>query len=166
MSTVVESETGVLRRMLLGPPLTAPRPCLEELDDELTRHLSGVPDVMRETYGQDTEATREAVDDAQILATLPATPVNVCCKRAMLLFALRREPELQKYFRERDPHLTSDLLKRVLPFIDPEFMRHSCQAPESYAFLAVMLHHMFEGEPLGNWPLKSGKRKAEEQEEQ
>ena len=147
---------STLRRMLLGPALNSDdRPCLDRVDELLTRHLDGLPDVLEETFGASNEATQEAVQDLRKLADLPPSHDGVCCKRAALLFALRREPEVQEHFRRRDPELANDLIDRVLPFIDPEFMRHSCQSPSSYVTLAIVLSQMFKGEKLGNWPLRT-----------
>ena len=140
--------------MLLGPPLNAQRPSLEETDAALTRHLAGIQKVMAHTYGTKTEATREAGNEVSGIANMPASETGVCCKRALLLFALKREPELKTHFERNEPALTRDLVERVLPFIDPTFLKHSCQAPESYVFLAVLLSEMFQGEQLGNWPLQ------------
>ena len=149
-------EKDILKRMLIGPPINAPRPCIEETNALLTEYLNAIPQVMRQTYGEDTEATREAIKDCTSIANMECSAEGVICKRAALLFALRREPELREYFRKRDsgsPGFTVDLTDRVLPFVDPEFMRHSCQAPEAYVVTTLILSQLFEGERLGNWPL-------------
>lgn len=144
---------GTLRELLLGPPLAAEeRPSIDETDAQLTRHVQGIPVVMAQTYGIVSEATREASKEVDSVASMSASNEGVCCKRALLLFALRREPELKEHFLRAEPGLTTDLVERVLPFIDPAFLKHSCQAPESYVFLAVLLSEMFAGERLGNWP--------------
>ena len=147
-----DDEHDILKRMIIGPPLNAQRSCIEEMDRLLTRYLSAVPQVLRQTYGEETEATQEAIQDCSSIANLPASADGVCCKRAALLFALRREPELKEYFKRRDSGFTNDLVDRILPFVDPRFLSHSCQAPDSYVFMVVMLSQMFEGERLGNWP--------------
>ena len=153
-------ERDILKRMLIGPPINAPRPCVEEINELLTRYLNGIPEVLKQTYGENTEATREAIKDCTSIANMECSAEGVICKRAALLFALRREPELREYFRKLDsagspgsPGFTVDLTDRVLPFVDPEFMRHSCQVPEAYVFTTVILSQLFEGERLGNWPL-------------
>lgn len=154
-----ETDDDTLQTLLLGPPLNAPRPCLEAIDARLASVLDGIPDLMRSRYGNDTEASREAMNDVQAIADLPPSKEGVCCKRAALLFGLKREPELQRHFlAEKDPPsllLASDLVDRVLPFVDPCFVKHSCQAPDSYVTLAVLLSRMFGGERLGNWPKRA-----------
>lgn len=150
------NETGerdILKRMLMGPPINAPRPCTEEIDAMLTQHLNAIPQVLKQTYGENTEPTREAIKDCTSIANMECSAEGVICKRAALLFALRREPELREYFRKLDSGFTLDLTDRVLPFVDPEFMRHSCQAPEAYVATTIILSQLFEGERLGNWPL-------------
>ena len=150
----------MLERMLIGPPISAQRPCVDETDQLLTQYLSGLPEVLRQTYGDETDAAREAIQDCVSIANLPPTPEGVCCKRAALMFALRREPELREYFRQHDSGFTVDLVDRILPFLDPCFLRHSCQAPEAYVFTAVVFSQLFAGERLGNWPLKAEDREC------
>lgn len=128
---------------------------MDETDAELTRHVAGIPGVMAQVYGTASEATREAGNEVESVARMAASKEGVCCKRALLLFALKREPELKAHFERNEPALTRDLVERVLPFIDPKFLQHSCQAPESYVFLSVMLSEMFAGERLGNWPVRA-----------
>jgi hypothetical protein len=152
-----DSDTmGGLREALLGPPLNAPRPCIDGADALLTRYLNGIPDVMKNTYGEDSEATREAIQDVEMIASAPPSQHGICCKRAALLFATKREPELQEYFKKEDADLGTDLVERILPFIDPPFLKHSCQSPESYVTLAVVFSELFKGERLGNWPRDRG----------
>ena len=74
----------------------------------------------------------------------------LACKRAALLFALHTEPEVQRYFA--DEPFARDLYERVLPFLVPRFLKHSCQSPEAFVGACVVLADMWEGEPLGNWP--------------
>jgi hypothetical protein len=151
-----ENDDDILHRMLIGPPINSNRPCVEEIDALLSRHLAALPELIRNTYGNKTEATLEAAKDCASIANLPCSAEGVNCKRAALLFALRREPELREYFRKHDksqPNFTIDLVDRVLPFLDPEFVKHSCQAPEAYVVTAAIFSQLFEGERLGNWPL-------------
>ena len=154
-------ERDVLQRMLLGPPLNARQesvngmePSIIETDGLLTRYLNALPEVIRQSYGDETEATQEAASECRSIANLPCSPGGICSKRAALLFAMRREPELGQYFCQHDSGFTKDMVNRILPFIDPPFLRHSCQAPDSYVFMAVIFSQLFEGERLGNWPLE------------
>lgn len=156
---VGEQENGSkkrLREALLGPPLNAQRPCIDDADALLTRYLNGIPEVMRNAYGEDSEASREAIQDVELIASAAPSQHGIYCKRAALLFATKREPEVQEYFKNEDSILGVDLVERILPFIDPPFLKHSCQSPESYVTLAVVFSELFKGEKLGNWPRDRG----------
>lgn len=165
-------ERDVLQRMLLGAPLSARQesvngvePSIIETDELLTRYLNALPEVIRQSYGDESEATQEAASECRAIASLPCNPGGICSKRAALLFAMRREPELARYFCQRDSGFTNDMVNRILPFIDPPFLKQSCQAPDSYVFMAVIFSQLFEGERLGNWPLEQqGQEQAGEQQ--
>ena len=80
---------------------------------------------------------------------------------AAVLFGLSKEPELLRYFsgQERsvhsgsEPSFSEDMVQRVLPFVTPRFLRHSCQSPDAYVMACIVLSEMWCGEKLGNWPL-------------
>lgn len=147
---------GTLRELLLGPPLNERDgeggSGMVETDVALTRHILGLDPVMKEAYGEGSEAQDQARVEVCDVARMSAGGPQVCCKRAALLFALHREPELKQHFAQQDEQHTRDLTERVLPFIDPKFLQHSCQAPEAYVLMAVVLSEMWGGEKLGNWP--------------
>ena len=77
-----------------------------------------------------------------------ATPAGAACQRAALLFALAHEAELAAHY---GPY-ARDLAERVLPFVTPRFVANSCQRPDAFVQLCVVLAELWEGEPLGNWP--------------
>ena len=144
---------GPMRRMLLGPPLTQRdhAPVAAELDASLEAVIEFLPQV----YG-DTDPRKQATVELRRILELPATRAGVICKRAVLLFAIAREPELAEFFAEHgDDGYALDLRDRVLPFVTPRFLRYSCQAPDSYAAIATVLAEMWGGETLGNWPLRA-----------
>ena len=83
-------------------------------------------------------------------------PDVVVCKRAALLFALHKEKEIAKYFveQERSGGKEGRLRRTCGIACCPccRALKNSCQTPDSMLMLAVMLHEMWEGEKLGNWP--------------
>ena len=145
-----------LRPLLLGPPLTE-RGRNDPTAKCLTAHMSGLVDLLPKVYGDSTACT-QAVCEVEALAKEPESPDVVVCKRAALLFALHKEKEIANYFVEQERKcgqggtFAEDMRDRVLPFLLPRFLKNSCQTPDSMLMLAVMLHEMWEGEKLGNWP--------------
>lgn len=153
----MERNVGVvgLRPLLMGPPLcdreTDPTPAV------LSRHVEGVRPLMA-VYG-DTPATALARHELGRIAALPLGAEEVTCKRAALLFALHKEPELKAYFARQEravcagdgPTFAEDVYARVLPFATPRFLKHSCQAPDQYVMLCLILAEMWP-EPIGCWP--------------
>ncbi len=124
--------------------------------------MSGLVELLPQVYG-DSYACVQAVDEVRALAKEPEDPDAVVCKRAALLFALHKEKEIARYFVEQEKKLGSagatfaeDMRDRVLPFLLPRFLKNSCQTPDSMLMLAIVLHEMWQGEQLGNWPLKRG----------
>jgi hypothetical protein len=81
----------------------------------------------------------------------------VVCKRALLLFAHARLPEVRERWKAtgtaEEAALADDLADRVLPLLTPRFFKNSCQAPGAYALAAAVLTELWPGERLGNWPL-------------
>ena len=70
------------------------------------------------------------------------------CQRAALLFALAHEAEVAAHY---GPY-ARDLAERVLPFVTPRFVANSCQRPDAFVQLCVVLAELWGGERLGNWP--------------
>jgi hypothetical protein len=148
-----------LRPLLLGAPLSD-----REVDHTLKgleSHVGGMCGLVEQVYGT-TPAARQAAAELNSIAQLPTGEHEVTCKRATVLFGLSKEPELLRYFsgQERavhsgdEPSFTEDMVHRVLPFVAPRFLRHSCQSPDSFVLACVVLGEMWRGEKLGNWPRK------------
>lgn len=160
-----------LRAMLLGPPLTrrlpadgdpsdpsgggdpdGPDPTLRHVD----AHLRAVGELLPQVYG-DTEPSRQARMEFEQFLRMGHDHDAALCKRAALLFALAREKEvgaeLEAEGDAAEAAHAADMRDRVLPFILPRFVRNSCQAPDAFVVLACVLSEMWQGEPLGNWPL-------------
>ena len=142
----------MFRGALVGPALSdRPDGARDPAHALLNAHLRGVVDLLPGSYGGGA-AARQACAELRRVCALPDGPApNLACKRAALLFALHAEPEVQAYFA--DEPFARDLHERVLPFLVPRFLKHSCQAPEAFVQACVVLADMWEGEVLGNWPL-------------
>ena len=139
-----------LKSLLLGEPLNQ-RNEETQLDGQLDMHLQGLITLIPRVYG-DTEPCRQAVMEMRALADT----CNAACRRAALLYGIAREGEVCDYWSSRQADgsaaLAKDLQGRVLPFIVPRFFKHSCQCPDSFVALSMVLAQMWEGEKLGNWP--------------
>ena len=152
----MENRVG-LRPLLLGAPLSD-----RDVDHTLRgleSHVSGMCGLVEQVYGT-TPAAKGAAAELNSIARLPIGKHEATCKRAAVLFGLSKEPELLRYFsgQERavhssdEPSYAEDMATRVLPFVAPRFLRHSCQSPDAFVLACVVLGEMWKGEKLGNWP--------------
>ena len=139
-----------LRDILLGAPLSA-RVGEAHAANDIDKHLYGLIRLMPRVYG-DTEACKQAA--AEVRAIVHAN--NIECKRAMLLYGISKERQMCDHWSSRQADgsaaLAKDLHSRVLPFVVPRMFKHSCQCPDSFVVLSVVLAEMWQGEMLGNWP--------------
>ena len=149
-----------LRALLLGAPLSA-RNADADADadtggapadgassaEALRAAVEGTRALLRRVYGDGEEAA-QADELRAVCAMDGATPAGAACQRAALLFALAHEAELAAHY---GPY-ARDLAERVLPFVTPRFVANSCQRPDAYVQLSVVLAELWAGEPLGNWP--------------
>lgn len=153
-STCARRDGTGLRELLLGPPLSAREDGIDPTALRLDAAVRGLPPLVRTIYG-DGPAAEQACAELERIAALPmGSADHAHCKRAALLFALRKEPEVQRHYAG-DP-FARDMAARVLPLLTPRFLKHSCQAPEAYVRACVALAELWEGEPIGNWPLERG----------
>lgn len=136
-----------LRDLLMGTPLTERD--AEGMHKGLNVELQRVVDFLPEVYGPE-EATRQAQLELRDVIAMPETPETLSCRRAAVLFAMGREPEVARQFGEGE--FVQELQARVLPITLPRFLRHSCQAPDTFVTLTMVLAEMWKGEALGNWP--------------
>ena len=110
--------------------------------------MEGTRALLRRVYGDGEEAAQADFELRAVCAMDGATPAGAACQRAALLFALAHEAELAAHY---GPY-ARDLAERVLPFVTPRFVANSCQRPDAYVQLSVVLAELWAGEPLGNWP--------------
>jgi len=78
--------------------------------------------------------------------------VGASCKRAVVLFAVWKEPDFANMFCQSDPELVEDLRKRVLPLIGPLFVENLGQRPDSFVSLCSTLCLMYTGEKIAGTP--------------
>ena len=135
-------------RFMLMPPLNseAGTDAMDAMDADICQIAEWLPSV----YG-DVEATRQAVMELTKLSTLPKHGDGFTCRRAALLFAVAKEPEVASMYAGA---FAEDLHRRVLPFIVPRFLRGCAQRPDALVTLTMVLAEMWGGERLGNWPIQ------------
>jgi len=141
-----------LRELLMGAPISA-RSNDDVTDNnniQLNVWMRAIEELLPQLYGE-SEPTNQAVMEFQRFAALGGTHDGVLCKRAALLFALLHEKEVGAAMGEEDA-CARDMRERVLPFTCPHFLRHSAQSPDTFVVLSLVLHEMWAGEQLGNWP--------------
>lgn len=121
------------------------------IEAEVNKHLNGLIELIPKVYGN-TEPCRQAVAEVAAMAAMQDT----MCKRAMLLYGLSKERDICEYWKSHDADgsaaLAEDLHSRVLPFVVPRFFKHSCQSPDAFVIITMLLSEMWGGEKLGNWP--------------
>lgn len=141
----------MFRGAIVGAPLADRPPGRRDpTHARLDAHLRGLIDLLPVNYGRGPAVAQACVELRKVVALPDTSACSLACKRAALLFALHTEPEVQRYFA--DEPFARDLYERVLPFLVPRFLKHSCQSPEAFVGACVVLADMWEGEPLGNWP--------------
>ncbi len=144
-----------LRPLLLGPPLVERgdgAAAAAAADDGLGPYMDGIRALLRRTYGEGPEAAQADAELATMLERPPGAEATAC-RRALLLFAMHREPEVAAHFAQRDGDgYARDMAERVLPFVTPRFLANQCQCPDAYVLLSLVLAEMWPGERLGNWP--------------
>ena len=144
-----------LKELVMGSPLGQERN-KEELVKSLNSHLLGLVDLLPRVYG-DSDACKQAVLEVGTLIDMDDRRECIASKRAMLLYALSSEKEVAAHWAEQHSDgsaaLAKDLSTRVLPFLVPRFFKHSCQSPEAFVVMSLVMSEMWAGERLGNFPL-------------
>jgi len=136
----------------MGPALQTRGEEKDKTSAVLSSHLQGVCDMLPRVYGGSAAQAQASIELGQIVR-LGDDTAEIACKRAALLYALHQEPELRRHFTQQESAaFAEDMVQRVLPFVVPRFVKHSCQTPESFVTVCVMLSEMWRGEQLGNWP--------------
>lgn len=144
-----------LKDMVMGSPLGVERE-KEAMVQSLNSHLLGLVDLLPRVYG-DSDACKQAVLEVGTLIDMDDRRECIASKRAMLLYAIASEKEVAEHWAEQHSDgsaaLAKDLSTRVLPFLVPRFFKNSCQSPEAFVVMALVMSEMWGGEKLGNFPL-------------
>lgn len=147
-STCHEHSGGFLADALWGGAI-GERKAADATVERLNDILEGLPEVIVRQLGN-TEASGQAILELNRVIELPTTtPMAVYAKRAAVLYALWREPDVQEHFRSTgEGALVDDLVLRVLPLVMPKFVAAQCQTPDALVVSAVVMHTMWDGQDL------------------
>jgi hypothetical protein len=141
-----------LRECFLGEALNARDGDSDAVFDALDAMILTIIDFVATVY-EGSDASKNAQKEFKIVARMPRNANGLWCRRAAVLFAIAREPEIAEHVGANDAGYALDLQNRVLPFATPRFVKHLCQAPDSYVTLTLLLSELWRDEPLGNFPL-------------
>lgn len=163
-STCHEQGGGYLHDALFGSRIAVRRE-RDETVERLNEILEALPEVIVRQLGK-TEASGQAILELNRVIELPTTTqMAVYAKRAAVLYALWREPDVQEHFRSTgEGALVDDLVSRVLPLVMPKFVAAQCQTPDALVVSAAVMHTMWDGQDLKLSPphLKSAPRQDDE----
>ena len=140
-----------LNELLFGRPLAEREPW-QNLSDSAT--LNAMIDELVSFLGEEHSRTSRAFVQAErelfLVRDLPIDcPIALTCKRAMVLFALWREPKYGKRFHGTDDDaLVRDLCDRVLPILGPPFLKGIGQRPDSFVNGCAAMHTLWDDSPF------------------
>ena len=88
-----------------------------------------------------------AEDEEGVVVNVPELlDAAIACKRAVLLFAIWRDPKLVDRFLETDGALLGDLQTRVLPLVGPLFLANIGQRPDAFVALCATIIALWSDE--------------------
>lgn len=121
----------------------------DHVSKELDEHIIAACEMIKNEYG-DCEASNQAIFEMK--QTIKTN--DITAKRALFLYSMFADEPVALYFKkhEQSSRLAQDLRQRVLPFIVPLFIKNSCQSPDGFVLLSMVLAEMWQGETLGNFP--------------
>lgn len=151
-----------LHCLLFGSPLSGRLahgrdPLVAALDDVLCELI----EMLRVEHGCENmafrQAERELVDvlkmdgtaedeDGVVVNVPELLDAAVACKRAVLLFAIWRDPVIVDRFIDSDGALLMDLQTRVLPLVGPLFLANIGQRPDAFVALCATIVSMWSNE--------------------
>lgn len=102
---------------------------------------------MQRVYGN-SDAAKQALSDMHDVAHMEASDAAITCKRAALLYAVYREPEVRDHFEciERG---RGEAVTRAVVLTTPLFEKTLCQTPDEYVLACAVLSDMWAGEQFG-----------------
>jgi len=116
----------------------------EQLDHLIRRLIA----TLLVTYGNATEDLKVVFSELDAYPSLPTNAAGIASRRALLLYAIHHEPEVTQHFGDDG----ADIRDRIMPFLEPHFLRHCAQYPDSLVRGALIMTQLFPNERLGNWP--------------
>lgn len=140
-----------LNELLFGRPLAEREPW-QNLSDSTT--LNAMIDELVSFLGEEHSRTSRAFVQAErelfLVRDLPIDcPIALTCRRAMVLFALWREPKYGEQFHStEDCALVRDLCDRVLPILGPPFLKGIGQRPDSFVNACAAMHTLWDDSPF------------------
>jgi len=146
---------NALRRLLFGAPFAERVDGIDPSVKQLDCLLVELIELLRIEHGPSVafgQAERELTDIMKMSIT---DDKAVACKRAMLLFALWRDPEIAARFRQSDAALLEHLQTNVLPVVGPRYLAELGQRPDSFVHLCGVLSALWPMQPLC-LPLEAG----------
>jgi hypothetical protein len=103
-------------------------------------------------YGSISEAYYQAETELTAVRKLPNdSETAISCKRAVVLFALAREPQIQSRWisaSHKDFVFLTDLCSRVLPIATPSYVNSLGQRPDLYVAMCATMSVLWMFEPL------------------
>lgn len=111
--------------------------------------VRGVAAVLKRELGPDDPPCSQALLEWGRISELPLDYDGVAARRAALLFALWREPDVQDHYRRSEPELVDDLCTRILPLVCPRFLANQAQSPDVLVAMVSVLWSMWDAGDLG-----------------
>lgn len=111
--------------------------------------VRGVAAVLKRELGHETQPCSQALLEWRRISELPLDFDGVASRRAALLFALWREPDVQAHYRSTEPNLVDDLCTRVLPLVCPRFLANQAQSPDVLVTMVSVIQSMWDPKDLG-----------------
>ena len=142
----------MLKHLLFGTELEArrdgaadPAEMANRSVSQLNAALRGIADVLRRDLGA-TDTTEQAIMEiGRIVALPPDEYAHVVAKRAVLVYALSQQPDIQAHYtRAGEGALVRDLLERTLPLVLPSFINVQAQSPEQLMAIVQIVHFMWD----------------------
>lgn len=139
---------GALQRLLFGSPFSERTNGIDPAVEQLDCLIDELIELLRIEHGESV-AFKQAERELSEVRSMPVTTDRgVCCKRAMLLFAIWRDEDVAARFRHSDAALLAHLEANVLPIVGPKYLSNLGQRPDSFVLLCNVLVSMWLNQPL------------------
>ena len=134
---------GPLERMLVGCPFSERHQGIDPDAAKLETTLRELVDFLENEHGAASRGFVQAKTEILTLLDYEAdVDSSTACKRAVLMFALWRDPAFGDRFEESDGAFLARL-RRHLPIACPPFLANLAQAPDALVALCVVLAQLW-----------------------